>query len=63
MATRSQRPKGRNDVLSSLDMAIDALNRAKEAAEIVPARAAFTSAGVLLDMIRVGSLPVRAGSS
>jgi len=58
MATKSQRPK---DALSSLDMAIDALNRAKEATGIIPAKAAFTSAGVLLTMIRVHFLPVRAG--
>ena len=46
---------GRDGVLS-LNMAIDALNLAKEAASVTPAKAAFTSAGVLLTMNRVGSL-------
>jgi len=58
MATKSQRPKGRDDALSSLNMAIDALNRAKETTSIIPAEAAFTSAIVLLTMIKVGFLPV-----
>ena len=56
MAGKSQRPKGQNGVPSSLDAAIGALNRAKEAMSVTPAEAAFTSAGVLLAMIiRVGS--------
>jgi len=42
-----------------LDMAIDALDRAKEATGIIPAKTAFTSAGALLIMIRVLFLPVR----
>ena len=61
MATKSQRPKGRDDALSSLNVAIDALNRAKEATGITPAEAAFTSATVLLIMIKVGFLPVHVG--
>jgi len=59
MATKSQRPKGQDGALSSLDMAIDALDRAKEATGLIPAKAAFTSAGALLTMIRVRFLPVR----
>jgi hypothetical protein len=61
MAAKSQRPNGRDGTLSSLNMAIDALNRAKEVTGTIPAKAAFTSAGVLLTMIRVGFLPVRVG--
>jgi len=61
MAAKSQRPKGRNDVLSLLNEAIDALNLAKEASSITPARAAFGFASVLLTEIRVGFLPVHVG--
>lgn len=57
METKSQLPKG-DDVPSSLNEAIGILNRAKEATSITPAKAAFTSASVLLTMIRVGFLPV-----
>jgi len=56
MADKSQRQKGRDGVPSSLDVAIDALNRAKDATSVAPANTAFTSAGVLLTTIRVGSL-------
>ena len=55
MTTRPQRPQERDGVLSSLNTAIDTLNLAKEAASVTQAKAAFTSAGVLLTMIRVGS--------
>ena len=58
MADKSQRQKERDGVLSSLNMAVDALNRAKEATSMTPAKAAFTSAGILLTIIRVGSPPV-----
>ena len=46
-----QGSKGQDGVLSSLDMAIDALIR-PEATGITPIKAAFTSASVLLSMIR-----------
>jgi hypothetical protein len=55
MTENSQRPKGRDGALSSLNEAINALNRA-EVTGIIPAKNAFTSAGVLLTMIRVGFL-------
>ena len=55
MATRSQ---GRNDALSSLNSAIGALNLAKEVTGGTPTRTAFTSASVLLTLIKVGSLRV-----
>ena len=61
MADKSQRQRERDGVLSSLNMAIDALNRAKEATSMTPAKAAFTSAGTLLTMIRVSSPPVHPG--
>ena len=60
MATETQR---QNDALSSLNIDIGALDRAKEAASVTPAKAAFTSAGVLLTVIRVGFLPVHVGRS
>ena len=55
MATKSQRPQGRDGVLSSLNKAITTLNLAKEATSVTPAKSAFTSAGLLLTMVRVGS--------
>ena len=58
MADESQGPKERVDLLSSLNMAIDVLNLAKEATGATPAKAAFISAGVLLTTIQVGFLPV-----
>jgi len=61
MTGKSQRPKGRNRVLSSLDVAIGGLNLAKEATTVIPAKTAFTSASVLLAMIRVSFLPARVG--
>jgi len=53
MDTKSQRPKGRDGALSSLNVVIEALNLAKEISGITPAKAAFGSVGVLLTMIRV----------
>ena len=61
MTTKTQRQKGRDGVLSSLNMAIDALNRANEATGVTPAKATFTSAGILLTMIKVCFLPVHVG--
>ena len=53
MDTSSQRPKGQDGALSSLNAAIDAINPAKDAADIAPAKAAFGSVSALLTMIRV----------
>ena len=61
MIPKSQRPKGRDGVLSSLNMAIDALNRAKEVSSITPAKAVFGSASNLLTLVRVSFLPVHVG--
>jgi len=55
MDTNSQRPKGRGGVLSSLNVAIEATNLAKEISSITPAKAVFGSVSVLLAMIRVCS--------
>ena len=56
MADESQRPKGRDGVLSSLSVAIDGLNLAKEVSSITPAKAVFGSVAILLTMIRVSFL-------
>ena len=56
MEAKSQRPKGRDGVLSSLNVAIEAMNLAKEVSSITPAKAVFGTVSVLLVMIRVCSL-------
>ena len=55
MDASSQRPKGRDGALSSLNIAIDSINLAKDIVDIAPARVVFGSVGVLLTMIRVCS--------
>ena len=58
MATKPQRPQGQGGTLSSLNVAIQTLNLAKEISTITPAKAVFGSVSVLLTMIRVRFLPV-----
>jgi len=53
MTTKSQQPKNREGVLSSLNVAIDIVNLAKEVSDVTPAKAAFGTVGILLTMIRV----------
>lgn len=50
MSQRLKRPEG---VLSSLGLAIGAMNLAKEISAITPAKAAFGAVAILLTMIRV----------
>lgn len=57
MDIESQRLKGRDGVLSSLDVAIEAINLAKEVSSITPAKAVFGSVSALLTMMRVCFLP------
>ena len=57
MAANPQRPKGRDAALSSLTLAIDAVNLAKDVINIAPAKAAFSSVSALLTMIRVRFFP------
>ena len=57
MASPSQRPKGRDGVISTLDLVIQGLTLAKDTCGFPPAQAALGAAGVLLTMIRVRSLP------
>ena len=53
MDANSQRRKGQDDVLSLLNMAIEAVNLAKEVSSATPAKAVFGSVSSLLTMIRV----------
>ena len=53
MATKYKRPEGRDGALSSLNMAIDALNLAKETRGMTLAKHALDSASDLLATIRV----------
>ena len=53
MASTSQRPEGRDGVLSTLDLIIQGLNLVKDTCGIPPAQAAFGSVSALLTMIRV----------
>jgi len=55
MDTETQQPKGRDkdNTLSLLNVAIEALNLAKEVSGITPAKAVFGSVSALLVMIRV----------
>jgi hypothetical protein len=49
----SQQPKGRDAVLTTLDLLIQALNIAKDVCSVPPAQVVFGSATALLTMIRV----------
>ena len=55
MDTKSPQPKGREGTLSTLIVAIEAVNLAKDISVIAPAQAAFGAASALLTMIRVSS--------
>ena len=63
MTDNSQRQKGRDGALSSLNVAIDGLNLAKEISSITPAKAVFGSVAILLTMIRVSFLLFHDGIS
>ena len=54
MESNARRQKRREIILSSLDVAIETLNLAKELASITPAKAVFSSVSVILTMIKVG---------
>jgi len=51
-----RRQKRRDDALSLLNVAIEAMNLAKEVSSITPAKAVFGSVSAVLIMIRVRSL-------
>jgi len=53
MDTKSKQPKEWGGTISSLNVAIEALNLAKEVSTITPAKAVFGSVSIILTMIRV----------
>ena len=53
MDTNSKRQKRRDNVLSLLNAAIEAMNLAKAISSVAPVKVVFGSVGVLLAMIRV----------
>ena len=57
MASKSQRPKGKENVVSLLSAAIEAINLAENLSSITPAKAVFGTVNVLLTMIKVCFLP------
>ena len=58
MEVESQQPKGREGAISALNAGIEALDRAKEASSITPAKRVFGSVSVVLALIRVSFLLV-----
>ena len=57
MDANFQRQKRRDDALSLLNVAIEAVNLAKEVSSVTPAKAVFGSVSILLTMIRVRLFP------
>ena len=53
MEAEPQRQKGRDGSISSLNIAIEAMNLAKEVSSISPAKAIFGSVSILLTMVKV----------
>lgn len=58
MDAKPRRPKGRDGLLSALNVAIERLNLAKGVSNITPAKAVFSSVSVLLVMIKVNFLSI-----
>ena len=61
MTDSPQQRKGQGKVIPSLNMAIDALNLAKDATSTTPVNPVFGTVATLLTMIRVSSLLFRDG--
>ena len=53
MDANSQRQKQQDNVLTLLNVAIEAANLAKEVSSVTPAKVVFGSVGTLLEMVRV----------
>ena len=53
MTTKSQQPKERENAVSLLNAAIDAMDLAEKISSITPAKAVFGTVSVLLAMIKV----------
>lgn len=56
MKAKFQQPKGRDRILSALNVAIETLNLMKELSSPTPARAVIGAVTVVLIMMRVGYL-------
>ena len=56
MENKSQQPKGKDGVISTLNGLIEVLNIAKEIASNTPAKAAFGSVVIILTMVKVSHL-------
>ena len=56
MEPKSQRSKRRDDVLCSLDAVIESLKIVESLSIVAPAKAVFSTVGVVLTMIRVSFL-------
>jgi len=56
MDSNAPQPKRREKIVSGLDVAIAALNIAKEVSTVTPAKAVFGSVSVILTMFKVGLL-------
>jgi hypothetical protein len=61
MNATSQRPNGQDEILSKLNMAIEALDRGRWTSSIILAKVLFGSTSDLLAMIRVSFLTARFG--
>jgi hypothetical protein len=61
MTTTSQRPNGRENAVSLLNAAIDAMDLAEKISSITPAKAVFGTVSILLAMIKVRFLFFRCG--
>ena len=57
MDIEEQQQKRRDNILSSLNVAIDAMNLAGGISDIIPAKTIFGTVGVILTMIRVSLFP------
>ena len=57
MDANSRRQKRQDNASSLLNLAIEAMNLAKEVSSMTPAKAVFGSVSILLTMIRVRFLP------
>jgi len=53
MNVKAQQQKRRDNIISSLNAAIDALNVAGGVSDIIPAKAVFGTVSIILTMIRV----------
>jgi len=53
MKAKPRRQKGRDGTLSSLNMAIEAMNLAKDVSSVTPAKAVFGTVSAILTIVRV----------